>query len=191
VHRLINHRTVLIDNHGYIKLTHVHTVSLLPIGKTSLINFKQGDLCYLAPEMLYGNNEYSYAVDYWAVGVLMYLMICGKLPFGLSFEEENKSNIVGAILNEELVFPSNVIDENFKDFIMKILDKVEDKRLKSWDDVICHPFYKGFKYRDIEMMEMKKPSEIKIIKSEVNVYKNEKYLSYEEMNMFLYNHSNN
>ena len=189
VHRLINHRTVLIDNHGYIKLTHVHTVSLLPIGKTSLINFKQGDLCYLAPEMLYGNNEYSYAVDYWAVGVLMYLMICGKLPFGLSFEEENKSNIVGAILNEELVFPSNVIDENFKDFIMKILDKVEDKRLKSWDDVICHPFYKGFKYRDIEMMEMKKPTEIKIIKSEVNVYKNEKYLSYEEMNMFLYNHS--
>ena len=90
VHRLINHRTVLIDNHGYVKLTHVHTVSLLPIGKSSLIKFKQGDLCYLAPEMLYGNNEYGYAVDYWAVGVLMYLMICGKLPFGLSFEEENK-----------------------------------------------------------------------------------------------------
>ena len=35
---------------------------------------------YLAPEVL-DDNDYGRAVDWWGVGVVMYEMMCGRLPF--------------------------------------------------------------------------------------------------------------
>lgn len=35
---------------------------------------------YLAPEVLL-DNDYGRAVDWWGLGVVMYEMMCGRLPF--------------------------------------------------------------------------------------------------------------
>jgi len=46
-----------------------------------------GTLGYSAPEMLIGNgNGYSYEVDIWSAGVVLYYIICGMTPF----EAENE-----------------------------------------------------------------------------------------------------
>eukprot|EP01034_Spumella_vulgaris_P029852 gene29852-36972_t len=42
--------------------------------------FEWNDVPYLAPEALLG-HPYSTAMDVWSVGVLLYAMICGRLPF--------------------------------------------------------------------------------------------------------------
>lgn len=38
---------------------------------------------FLAPEILRG-EDYNCSVDYWALGVLLYEMLCGRSPFDIS-----------------------------------------------------------------------------------------------------------
>ena len=38
---------------------------------------------YMAPEVILGEG-YSYSVDIWSMGVIMYELVCGTVPFGES-----------------------------------------------------------------------------------------------------------
>eukprot|EP00253_Pinus_taeda_P022806 PITA_22806 len=56
------------------------TVGVLPRAKVGILG-------YSAPEMLIGNgNGYSYEVDIWSAGVVLYYILCGRTPF----EAENE-----------------------------------------------------------------------------------------------------
>jgi serine/threonine protein kinase len=41
---------------------------------------------YMAPEMVRG-QEYSFEVDYWALGVILYEMLTGVVPFAEGLED--------------------------------------------------------------------------------------------------------
>ena len=58
---------------------------------------------YLAPEMLEGDS-YTNAVDLWAVGVITFVLLSGKMPF----EENNKSRLYHAIVKGNYNFKSKV-----------------------------------------------------------------------------------
>ena len=40
-----------------------------------------GSPCYSAPEMLRGNKYRPYPIDVWGIGIILYCMVCGALPF--------------------------------------------------------------------------------------------------------------
>ena len=40
-----------------------------------------GSPCYSAPEMLRGNKYKPYPIDVWGLGIILYCMVCGALPF--------------------------------------------------------------------------------------------------------------
>ena len=40
-----------------------------------------GSPCYSAPEMLRGNKYKPYPIDVWGIGIILYCMVCGALPF--------------------------------------------------------------------------------------------------------------
>ena len=40
-----------------------------------------GSPCYSAPEMLRGNKYKPYPIDVWGIGIILYCMLCGALPF--------------------------------------------------------------------------------------------------------------
>ncbi len=40
-----------------------------------------GSLCYLAPEIVRRVSNKGSAIDVWCLGIVLYAMVCGKLPF--------------------------------------------------------------------------------------------------------------
>lgn len=185
MHRVINPNNIIVDSNGYLKLTHLVSCTVVPLSKSATL--KEGDIRFMAPEMLYGNNEYGFAVDYWSIGVIMFLLVAQKFPFNIEIDAKDKrKDIVNSIINDDLIFPSNVLNEDFKDLVGKLLEKSEAQRIKSFDCIIDHPFYKNSYYSSIETMMMEAPKELKGHKARMNPYKNEKYITFEEMNNEIY-----
>ncbi|KOB65171.1 cAMP-dependent protein kinase catalytic subunit [Operophtera brumata] len=76
VHRDIKPENILIDANGYLKLC--------DFGFCKVLKKKTWTLCgtpeYLAPEVILSKG-YSFAVDWWALGVLIFEMVAGNPPF--------------------------------------------------------------------------------------------------------------
>lgn len=77
-HRDIKPENIMIGKDKEIKLI---DFGLSAIGNDRLKHFHSiaGTAFYMAPEIIKG--EYSYPADLWALGVLMYLLLSGYLPF--------------------------------------------------------------------------------------------------------------
>ena len=78
VFRDLKPSNILISNDGNLKLTDFGLAKDL-IGSESTRSLC-GTQEYLAPEMIKGENQ-TFAVDYWSLGVIAYLLIVGTLPF--------------------------------------------------------------------------------------------------------------
>lgn len=70
---------------------------------------------YLAPEVIKGKG-YSFEVDWWALGVLIFEMLAGYPPF----YDENPFGIYEKILLGRLVFPTH-FDAASRDLIKRLL----------------------------------------------------------------------
>ena len=58
-----------------------------------------GTLCYQAPEVIL-NKEYTFGVDWWGVGTMIFEMVTGKAPFGNDNSFSIQQRILSTILNE-------------------------------------------------------------------------------------------
>ena len=87
-----------------------------------------GTLTYCAPEIIV-DEPYSKPVDLWSLGVMTYLMVSGKLPFNA--EDENE--IARQVVYDEPNYTRNPIWKSISneclDFIQKLLDKDQNKRM--------------------------------------------------------------
>lgn len=76
VHRDIKPENILVDSNGFLKLC--------DFGFCKVLKKKTWTLCgtpeYLAPEVILSKG-YSFSVDWWATGVLIFEMIAGHPPF--------------------------------------------------------------------------------------------------------------
>jgi serine/threonine protein kinase len=71
---------VLIDADGFAVLTDFG-LSKENMNYTEQARSLVGTAEYLAPEVLENKRKYSFAVDWWSFGVLLYEMISGLPPF--------------------------------------------------------------------------------------------------------------
>lgn len=119
------------------------TLKLIDFGLSNIAN-KQGKLktacgspSYAAPEMISGEPEYyGSRVDIWSCGVILYVMVCGFLPF----EDSNNEKLYKKIVDGKYALPS-FVSEPCKDLIRKIMNIDQEKRF-SIAEIKAHPWYK-------------------------------------------------
>ena len=83
-----------------------------------------GSPCYSAPEVLRGNRYKPQPVDIWGMGIILYCMVCGELPF----EDEKEDILVRKVTLCKYTCPLFVTDI-FKSFFKKILCPDPNERI--------------------------------------------------------------
>lgn len=101
IYRDLKPENVMVDEEGFTKLIDFGIAKIVS-GRTYTI---VGTPHYMAPEVI-TRNGYSYAADYWSLGVMLYEFLCGRVPFGE--HEIDPYAIYKSTLETELKFPEFV-----------------------------------------------------------------------------------
>jgi serine/threonine protein kinase len=96
---------------------------------------------YLAPEMLQ-RHSYDKAVDIWALGVIVFVLLCGCLPF--DDDSSRIANETAARKKFTLRFPrwASNLSVSAKDLLHNLLD-VDPKTRYTADQALNHPWVSG------------------------------------------------
>lgn len=96
-----------------------------------------GSPCYAAPEMIQGRMYHGPVADMWSLGVVLFAMVCGFLPF----EDSNTNLLYKKILSANYKMPT-FLSANAQDLIRRILETDPEKRY-TVDKIRQHPWLAG------------------------------------------------
>nr|AML79649.1 putative LOV domain-containing protein [Carapichea ipecacuanha] len=106
---------------------------------------------YIAPEIITGAGHTS-AVDWWALGILLYEMLYGYTPFRGKTRQKTFANI----LHKDLKFPASIqVSLQAKQLMYRLLHRDSKNRLGSREgasEIKKHPFFKGVNWALIRCM---------------------------------------
>mmetsp|Transcript_4816 Transcript_4816/g.16791 ORF Transcript_4816/g.16791 Transcript_4816/m.16791 type:complete len:1045 (+) Transcript_4816:248-3382(+) len=160
VYRGINPETLLLDEDGHLQITDFRFTKLLE-GKTYTLC---GNPEYLAPEIVEGTGH-SAAVDFWALGVLLFWMLAGYTPF--AGERDDELQVYRRITDRKLQFPSH-FSANARDLIDALLASDPNQRIGyragGTEAVKDHPFFANVDWSALTSTmidEVPVPAEIK------------------------------
>lgn len=105
-----------------ILLTKENNVKVIDFGLSNILQadykFKTqcGSPSYASPEMLLGKKYDGPAIDVWALGIILFAMVCGYLPF----DDEETTKLYKKIIKGNFEIPQHV-SPNLADLIQQIL----------------------------------------------------------------------
>ena len=136
IHRDIKSKNIFLTEKLELKLGDFGLARMLNYPEAKCYDFA-GTLGYMAPEIV-EKKSYTLKADIWPIGVIMYELLLGELPFngkaGFSVEDQIK--------NVMLDFPKNaIISEAARDLITQILVYDPEQR-PSLYQILEHDFFK-------------------------------------------------
>ncbi|CAN6870673.1 unnamed protein product [Brassica oleracea var. botrytis] len=100
---------------------------------------------YIAPEIITGSGHTS-AIDWWALGILLYEMLYGRTPF----RGKNRQKTFANILHKDLTFPSSIpVSLVGRQLINMLLNRDPSSRLGSkggTNEIKQHAFFRGINW---------------------------------------------
>ena len=170
VHRYLKPKNILIKYKNIEKKEEGFIVKLCDYGiskqtsqYTQVRTEKRGTKDYMAPEVidLKKRDNYDYKCDLWSLGIIIYELFFGEVPYKGIYEEIMLGQI--NLLGKRKLKKTN--DNNLDDLINGLLEKDPNKRM-SWDEYLKHPFF------NINKINIEMNNEIEIIikveKEEIN-----------------------
>ena len=141
VHRDLKPENILIvnndkDEYPFIKVCDFGTSKMFEKGvaERKIV----GSSYYIAPEVL--NKNYNEKCDIWSCGVIMYILLSQRPPFGGRDDYEIMETVKKGKYDLSSP-PFDTISENAKDLIKKMLTIDVNKRINA-EEVLNHPWFK-------------------------------------------------
>ena len=144
-HRDLKPENLLLDSQGNLKISDFGLSNLYVTGNESnngtvssraeLLHTTCGTPNYVAPEILKDESYDGRAADIWSMGVILFVLVSGCLPF----DEPTLTSLFCKIQSAEYKVPP-FLSESVQDLISTILVSNPEERA-STDDIISHPWY--------------------------------------------------
>ena len=137
----IIHRDLKPDNIMLTEANDKGHIKIMDFGLSKILGKKEktsdgfGTLTFVSPEVLI-RKPYNKEIDIWSIGVILYLMLSGDLPF--DDEEDDEQKIAKSIVFNEVEFPPKKFGNKSKeviDLIKRCLTKEPKNRIKV-DEII-------------------------------------------------------
>ena len=120
------------------------------VAPNEVMNAPNGTPYYIAPEVLKGS--YTTQCDNWSMGVVAFIMLSGKPPFGGKSNKEIIDNVLkGRHSYENPVW--NSISDKAKDFINQLLEREADMRLTA-EEAYNHPWLREQRESEFENVQI-------------------------------------
>ena len=98
----------MLDDYNNIKIVDFGLSNMYNEGET--LKTACGSPCYAAPEMIAGKRYHGLGSDIWSMGIILYAMTCGYLPF----EDPDTASLYKKILKGDFVLPQFVSQDCFE-----------------------------------------------------------------------------
>lgn len=154
IYRDLKLDNLLLDADGFVKIADFGLCKE-GIGYGDLTDTFCGTPEFLAPEVL-TEIQYTRAVDWWGLGVLIFEMLVGDTPFSGDTEEE----VFDSIVNHEVVYPRFLSIEAVA-CMRRLLNKNPARRLGSSEagaqDIKRQAFFRSINWTDLLHKKIKPP----------------------------------
>jgi serine/threonine protein kinase len=151
VHRDLKLENILLDKQENVKLCDFGFTREYE-GKASYLQTFCGTICYSAPEMLKGEKYAGEKVDVWSLGIILYALLAGELPYDDDDDQITKRRI----LTEEPTF-----NDKFTDDAKALINLLLSKRpliRPSLNDILAHPFLSEHAPEQLAILKIPRPS---------------------------------
>lgn len=151
IHRDIKPSNIILSNENTVKLTDFGIAKDLQQTSLTTTGTIIGTIEYMSPEQLQGQRVDAQS-DIYSVGMTLYEMLAGRLPYNLEDCESfiSKINVLSTV---EIPLPSKfypAIPNKYQNIVMDCLQKDKEKRFKSVDQIIDALKVETYKQRQKE-----------------------------------------
>ena len=135
LHRDIKLDNILIDQSSNLKICDFGiSRTIIPSHR---MTEQSGTPAFMAPEIISGGGYEGFGSDIWSLGVVLYCLLTGTLPFRGNSATELNNNIIKGIFNKEI----KVTDEA-KNLLERLLDVSPESRI-TLKELWGHPWVTG------------------------------------------------
>uniref|UniRef100_A0A8D3C7I3 Protein kinase C n=1 Tax=Scophthalmus maximus TaxID=52904 RepID=A0A8D3C7I3_SCOMX len=155
IYRDLKLDNVMLDKDGHIKIADFGMCKENVFGEARATTFC-GTPDYIAPEILLG-QKYTFSVDWWSFGVLVYEMLIGQSPY----QGDDEDELFESIRSDTPHYPRWITKEA-KNLLELLFERDPSRRLGVVGDIHAHPFFKTINWPALEKRQVEPPFKPKV-----------------------------
>ncbi|CAI4223954.1 unnamed protein product [Auanema sp. JU1783] len=146
IYRDLKPENILLDDYGHVRISDLGLA--VELKEEPFTKGRVGTIGYMAPEIV-KNDKYSYGVDWWGLGCLIYEMIEGKAPFRARKEKVKREEVERRVKEDQEKYSSK-FSEHARTLCRGLLHKEPTFRLgcrrvgkpeEGADEIRAHAFF--------------------------------------------------